>query len=448
MRIIILAAGKGVRMKSKLPKVLHPVCGKPMLLWVIDTVQDLSEHVCVVLGHSAEQIRQVLPPHVEVRIQKEQLGTAHAVMSAQDFIDPNDDVMVLYGDMPLVKKETLMKVVDQHKNDEKYVTIISTTMADPTGYGRIVRDPVGRFLKIVEETEASDQEKMIKEINTGIYVFKGRALLETLPKIKPDNAKGEYYLTDTVCLLEKVGIHRVDDSNQFLGVNDRVQLALAQKLKQREILERLMLDGVTVVDPGSTYVEADVGVGCDTVLYPMTFLLGKTKIGEQCVIGPMTRIENCTVGNRVRIISSDCVGATIEDDVSVGPFARLREGTVLKSNVKIGNFVEVKNSKIGSRSKAQHLTYLGDATVGEDVNIGAGTITCNFDGKRKNPTFIEDEAFIGSNSCLIAPVRIGRGAFVAAGSVITEDVPEWSLAIARSRQTVKPGWVIKKREES
>jgi bifunctional UDP-N-acetylglucosamine pyrophosphorylase/glucosamine-1-phosphate N-acetyltransferase len=448
MRIIILAAGKGVRMKSKLPKVLHPVCGKPMLLWVIDTVQDLSEHVCVVLGHSAEQIRQVLPPHVEVRIQKEQLGTAHAVMSAQDFIDPNDDVMVLYGDMPLVKKETLMKVVDQHKNDENYVTIISTTMADPTGYGRIVRDPVGRFLKIVEETEASDQEKMIKEINTGIYVFKGRALLETLPKIKPDNAKGEYYLTDTVCLLEKVGIHRVDDSNQFLGVNDRVQLALAQKLKQREILERLMLDGVTVVDPGSTYVEADVEVGCDTVLYPMTFLLGKTKIGEQCVIGPMTRIENCTVGNRVRIISSDCVGATIEDDVSVGPFARLREGTVLKSNVKIGNFVEVKNSKIGSRSKAQHLTYLGDATVGEDVNIGAGTITCNFDGKRKNPTFIEDEAFIGSNSCLIAPVRIGRGAFVAAGSVITEDVPEWSLAIARSRQTVKPGWVIKKREES
>jgi bifunctional UDP-N-acetylglucosamine pyrophosphorylase/glucosamine-1-phosphate N-acetyltransferase len=448
MRIIILAAGKGVRMKSKLPKVLHPVCGKPMLLWVIDTVQDLSEHVCVVLGHSAEQIRQVLPPHVEVRIQKEQLGTAHAVMSAQDFIDPNDDVMVLYGDMPLVKKETLMKVVDQHKNDENYVTIISTTMADPTGYGRIVRDPVGRFLKIVEETEASDQEKMIKEINTGIYVFKGRALLETLPKIKPDNAKGEYYLTDSVCLLEKVGIHRVDDSNQFLGVNDRVQLALAQKLKQREILERLMLDGVTVVDPGSTYVEADVEVGCDTVLYPMTFLLGKTKIGEQCVIGPMTRIENCTVGNRVRIISSDCVGATIEDDVSVGPFARLREGTVLKSNVKIGNFVEVKNSKIGSRSKAQHLTYLGDATVGEDVNIGAGTITCNFDGKRKNPTFIEDEAFIGSNSCLIAPVRIGRGAFVAAGSVITEDVPEWSLAIARSRQTVKPGWVIKKREES
>jgi len=448
MRIIILAAGKGVRMKSKLPKVLHPVCGKPMLLWVIDTVHDLSEHICVVLGHSAEQIRQVLPPHVEVRIQKEQLGTAHAVMSAQDFIDPNDDVMVLYGDMPLVKKETLMKVVDQHKNDENYVTIISTTMADPTGYGRIVRDPVGRFLKIVEETEASDQEKMIKEINTGIYVFKGRALLETLPKIKPDNAKGEYYLTDTVCLLEKVGIHRVDDSNQFLGVNDRVQLALAQKLKQREILERLMLDGVTVVDPGSTYVEADVEVGRDTVLYPMSFLLGKTKIGEQCVIGPMTRIENCTVGNRVRIISSDCVGAMIEDDVSVGPFARLREGTVLKSNVKIGNFVEVKNSKIGSRSKAQHLTYLGDATVGEDVNIGAGTITCNFDGKRKNPTFIEDEAFIGSNSCLIAPVRIGRGAFVAAGSVITEDVPEWSLAIARSRQTVKPGWVIKKREES
>jgi len=448
MRIIILAAGKGVRMKSRSPKVLHPVCGKPMLLWVIEAVQGLSERVCVVLGHSAEQVRQVLPSHVEVRIQNEQLGTAHAVMSAQDFINPDEDVMILYGDMPLLKKETLMKVVDQHKNDENCVTIISTTMADPTGYGRIVRDSAGKFLKIVEETEASDEEKMIREINTGIYVFKGRALLETLPRIKPDNTKGEYYLTDAVNMLDRVGIHHVNENEQFFGVNDRVQLAVAQKLKQREILERLMLNGVTVVDPDSTYVEADVEIGCDTVLHPMTFLLGKTKIGEECVIGPMTRIENCSVGNRVRIISSDCVGATIEDDVSVGPFARLREGTVLKSNVKIGNFVEVKNSKIGSRSKAQHLAYLGDATIGEDVNVGAGTITCNFDGKKKNPTFIEDGAFVGSNSCLIAPIKIGKGAFIAAGSVITEDVPEWSLAIARSRQTVKPGWVIKKREES
>lgn len=448
MRVVILAAGKGVRMKSSLPKVLHPVCGKPMLLWVIEIAQKLSEHVCVVLGHAAEQIKQVLPPNIVTRIQQEQLGTAHAVMSAQDFIDPNDDVVILYGDMPLLKDETLKKVVGQHKNDENDVTIVSTLMTDPTGYGRIVRDSSGNFVKIVEETEANEQEKTIKEINTGVYVFKAGALLEALPKVRPNNTKGEYYLTDVVGLMRKVNVYRVDDWKQFLGVNDRVQLAFAQKIKQLEILERLMLNGVTVVDPQNTYVDADVEVGCDTIIYPMTFLLGKTKIGEQCVIGPMTRIENCFVGNRVRIISSDCVGATIEDDVSVGPFARLREGTVLKPNVKIGNFVEVKNSKIGSRSKAQHLSYLGDATIGEDVNIGAGTITCNFDGKRKNPTFIEDEAFIGSNSCLIAPVKIGRGAFVAAGSVITEDVPEWSLAIARCRQVIKPEWVIKKREES
>lgn len=448
VRAMVLAAGKGVRMRSKLPKVLHPICGRAMLLWVLDVARLVSDRVCVVLGHSADMVRKILPPDVEIRVQQEQLGTAHAVMSAQDFIDPDDDVLILYGDMPLVRAETLREVADQHKRDENDVTIVSTMVEDATGYGRIVRDSGGNFVKIVEETDATEEEKKLKEINTGIYVFSGKKLLSVLPRINCDNAKGEYYLTDAVNLMSKVGIHKTGDWEQFLGVNDKVQLALAHRKKRFEILNKLMLQGVTIIDPETTYVDGEVEVGCDTVLYPMTLLIGKTKIGEDCVIGPMTRLENCSIGNRVHIISSDCVGATVEDDVSVGPFARLREGTVLKSGVKIGNFVEVKNSKIGSHSKAQHLTYLGDATVGENVNVGAGTITCNFDGKKKNPTFIDDEAFIGSNCSLIAPVRIGKGAFIAAGSVITEDVPEWSLAIARCKQVVKPGWVIKKREET
>lgn len=448
MRVVVLAAGKGIRMKSKLPKVLHPICGKAMLLWVLDVAKLMSERVCIVLGYSADIVREILPPEIEVRIQQEQLGTAHAVMSAKDFIDPDDDVLILYGDMPLIKVETLRKVANQHKEDENDVTIVSTVMENATGYGRIVRDLKGNFVRIVEEADATDEEKMIREVNTGIYIFKGKQLLSALPKVNCNNAKGEYYLTDVVGMMSKVGVHKSDDWGQFMGINDKVQLAFAQRKKRFEILERLMLQGVTIIDPETTYVDADVEIGCDTILYPMTLLLGKTKIGEDCVIGPMARLENCLIGNRVRVISSDCVGATIEDDVSVGPFARLREGTVLKSGVKIGNFVEVKNSKIGSRSKAQHLAYLGDATVGEDVNVGAGTITCNFDGKRKNPTFIDDGAFVGSNCCLIAPLKIGKGAFIAAGSVITEDVPEWSLAIARCRQVVKPGWVIRKKEET
>ncbi|MEN3007993.1 bifunctional UDP-N-acetylglucosamine diphosphorylase/glucosamine-1-phosphate N-acetyltransferase GlmU [Pseudothermotoga sp.] len=448
MRVVVLAAGKGIRMKSKLPKVLHPICGKAMLLWVLDVAKLMSERVCVVLGYSADTVREILPPGIEVRIQQEQLGTAHAVMSAEDFIDPDDDVLILYGDMPLIKVETLRKVANQHKEDENDVTIVSTVMENATGYGRIVRDLKGDFVRIVEEADAADEEKMIREVNTGIYVFKGKQLLSVLPKVNCNNAKGEYYLTDVVGMMSKVGVHKSDDWEQFIGINDKVQLALAHRKKRFEILERLMLQGVTIIDPETTYVDADVEIGCDTILYPMTLLLGRTKIGEDCVIGPMTKLENCLIGNRVRVINSDCVGATIEDDVSVGPFARLREGTVLKSGVKIGNFVEVKNSKIGSRSKAQHLAYLGDATVGEDVNVGAGTITCNFDGKRKNPTFIDDGAFVGSNCCLIAPLKIGKGAFIAAGSVITEDVPEWSLAIARCRQVVKPGWVIRKKEET
>ncbi len=443
MKTLILAAGMGTRMLSKYPKVTHKVCGKPMINWVIDAAKVVSEEIAVVLGHGAEQVKPLIPDQVRVFFQRQQLGTAHAVMSALDFVRNAETLLILYGDMPLINPETLQKVARCHSEGNHDATIVSADLVDPTGYGRIVRNDKGEFVKIVEEQDAQE-EKSIKEVNTGVYIFNTRKLLEALPKVKPNNKKNEYYLTDVVGFMNKVFVFKATNSEEFLGINNRVQLSQAEGIKRKQILEKLMLSGVTIIDPATTYVEADVVIGMDTVIYPMTIIEGNTTIGEDCVIGPMTRLVNCKVGNRVAVLRSECVGATIHDDVSIGPFSRLREGAVLHQNVKIGNFVEVKNSVIGFGTKAQHLSYLGDATIGKEVNIGAGTITCNFDGKKKNPTHIEDEAFIGSNSCLVAPVTIKKGAFVAAGSVITQDVPEWSLGIARARQENKLGWVLQK----
>jgi len=444
---LLLAAGASTRMKSKYPKVIHPLCGKPMIQWVLDAVSEVTNNVCVVVGHQAERVKEVLPSGVEVAYQLEQLGTAHAVMSAREFLDPSDDVLILYGDMPLVRGETLKRVIQAHRSKDCDVTVVSIESPDPTGYGRIIRDSQGRFVKIVEEFDASEQEKRIKEINTGVYVFKGKKLLEVLPKIKCDNNKKEYYLTDAVGLLEKVNVHKEEEVEDFSGINNRVQLAEAEKIQRMRILRKLMLEGVTIIDPANTYIDGDVKIGKDTVVHPMTFIEGRTIIGEDCIIGPMTRIVDCVIEDSVSVVRSECVGAHIMSGVSVGPFSRLREGTVLHSKVKIGNFVEVKNSKIGSNTKAQHLTYLGDSQIGENVNVGAGTITCNFDGKKKNQTVIEDDVFIGSNTALVAPVRIKKGAFVAAGSTITQEVPEWSLAIARARQENKLNWVLRKKEK-
>ncbi len=444
---LILAAGMSSRMKSKYPKVVHPLCGKPMIQWVLDAVSGITKKVCVVIGYQAQMVKQVLPDDVDIAYQTEQLGTAHAVMSAKHFIDPADDVLILYGDMPLIRQETLQKIVDAHRRGDYDVTVVSVEMDDPTGYGRIVKDDSGKFVKIVEEFDASEQEKKIREINTGVYIFKGSKLLEVLPKINCENRKREYYLTDAVGLLEKVNVYRDENVEDFSGINNRIQLAQVEKIQRKRILERLMLDGVTIVDPLTTYIDASVKIGRDTIVYPMTFIEGETVIGEDCVIGPMTRIVNCVIENQVVVNRSECTGAHIMSGVSVGPFSRLREGTVLYPKVKIGNFVEVKNSTIGSNTKAQHLTYLGDSQIGEDVNVGAGTITCNFDGKKKNQTVIEDQVFIGSNTALVAPVKIKKGSFIAAGSTITQDVPEWSLAIARARQENKLGWVLKKKQK-
>ncbi|KUK22082.1 MAG: bifunctional UDP-N-acetylglucosamine pyrophosphorylase / glucosamine-phosphate N-acetyltransferase [Pseudothermotoga sp.] len=447
MRCIVLAAGMGVRMNSKYAKVTHTVCGKPMIRWILDTVLNLLDKVCVVVGHDADSVKKLLPENVEVVHQSQQLGTGHAVMSARNFIDPADNLLILYGDMPLITEGTIQKIINSHNLSNCDATVVSVEMNDPTGYGRIVRDKSGKFVKIVEESEASNREKAIVEVNTGVYIFNGRKLLEVLPMINCKNKKGEYYLTDVFAFLERVNIYKSERSCEFIGINNRIQLAQAEKFRRQWILEELMIKGVTIVDPETTYIDADVKIGRDSIIYPMSFIHGDTKIGEDCIIGPMTRIIDSYIGDRVTIVRSECKGARIMSDVSVGPFSRLREGTVLCNGVKIGNFVEIKNSEIDQNTKAQHLTYLGDAVVGKSVNIGAGTITCNFDGKRKNQTVIEDEVFIGSNTALVAPVKVEKGAFVAAGSTINRNVPAWSLAIARARQEIKLNWVIDKRKK-
>ncbi|ODN30200.1 bifunctional UDP-N-acetylglucosamine diphosphorylase/glucosamine-1-phosphate N-acetyltransferase GlmU [Fervidobacterium thailandense] len=444
MRVLILAAGLGKRMKSKYPKVVHKILGKPMINWVIDLAKYFGQ-VGVVLGHKADIVKAYVPSDVQIFIQEPQLGTGHAVMCARGFIDPKDDVLILYGDVPLLSVETVGRLVEMHKSSGNEVTVLTFVAEDPTGYGRILRK--GEKIRIVEDKDASEEIRKINEVNSGIYVFSGSFLIENLDKLKNDNAQGEYYLTDLVGLASKTSTVKLDDPTEVLGVNDRAQLAYLESIARQKILKNLMLSGVTIVDPTSTFIGPDVKIGIDTVIHPFTIIEGKTTIGEDCEIGPFTHIVDCTIGNNVKIIRSEAEKSIIHDNVSVGPFARLREGTVLHENVKIGNFVETKKSVIGKNSKAQHLTYLGDATVGEDVNVGAGTITCNYDGYRKHPTYIGDGAFIGSNCSLVAPVKIGKGAITGAGSVITEDVPDDSLAIARARQVVKEGWAKRKREE-
>ncbi|MEJ5256781.1 MAG: bifunctional UDP-N-acetylglucosamine diphosphorylase/glucosamine-1-phosphate N-acetyltransferase GlmU [Fervidobacterium sp.] len=443
MRVLILAAGLGKRMKSKYPKVVHKILGKPMINWVIDLGKRFGE-VGVVVGHKAEIVKGYLPMDVRTYLQEHQLGTGHAVMCAREFIDENDDVLILYGDVPLLKSETIEKLNEIHKSRNADVTVLSFIADDPTGYGRIIRQD-GR-IRIVEHKDASESEKEIKEVNSGIYIFKGNFLLANLDRLNNNNAQGEYYLTDLVGLAQNAEALILDDPIQVSGVNDRIQLAQLESIAKERILNQLMLSGVTIVDPQSTFISPDVVIGMDTVIHPFTIIEGKTTIGEDCEIGPYTRIIDSEIGNKVKVMRSEIEGVKIENNVSVGPFARLREGTVLRENVKIGNFVETKKSIIGKNSKAQHLTYLGDATVGEDVNVGAGTITCNYDGYKKYPTHIKDKAFIGSNSSLVAPVTIGSGAIVGAGSVITEDVPDDSLALGRARQTIKEGWAKQKRE--
>ena len=453
--VLVLAAGKGTRFKSHRVKVLHELIGKPMLSWILEAVSGLEpEKIYVVVGCQKEEVkREINRKDVAFVHQAEQLGTAHAVLAAREAIktDLNKDVLIINGDLPLLRTGTLKPLVEKHKREKNDLTFMSAEMQDPTGFGRLIHGKEGS-VKIVEEREATTEQKKIKEANVGIYVFKANALLKTLPEISNDNKKGEYYLTDAVEILSqkggKIGVFRTESLEEIVGVNDRFELAsAARKLRLRKI-KRLAEEGITFYDPESTWIGADVKIGMDSVVYPSVVIEGKTVIGKECVLSPSVHITDSHIGDGVKILSSTVIQeSTIEDDVRVGPFAHLRTETVLKKGSKVGNFVEMKKTVFGEKSKAGHLSYLGDSIVGKEVNIGAGTITCNYDGKKKHGTVIEDRAFIGSGVELVAPVKVGKNAYIGAGSTITKDVAPYSLAVSRSPQKQRKDWARKRRKD-
>ena len=443
---IILAAGKSTRMRSKLPKMLHPLCGLPMTALVIRACRQAGvARIVVVVGHEAEAVKAGLGGEVEYVLQAQQRGTGDAVRAVQPLLgDWPGAILVLAGDVPLLPGATLARLLAHHQQTGAAATLLTAVLDDPTGYGRVVRDDNQRVRRIVEHRDANEMERAIKEWNPSLYAFDSAALWSSLADIQPVNAQGEFYLTDTIGLLADRGALleavAAEDARDVLGVNNRAELASCAAILRQRLLRGLMLSGVSITDPASVYVDVDVEIGQDTVVEPNTYLLRGTKIGEDCIIGPMARIENSRIGNGVRILASQVVDSDLEDGAKVGPFSNLRPGTHLGKRVKIGDFVEVKNATFHEGAQASHLSYIGDAEVGAGTNIGAGAITCNYDGYRKSRTVIGERAFIGSNSTLIAPVTIGDGAFIAAASAITEDVPDGALGIARTRPTIKDGW--------
>lgn len=447
---IILAAGKGTRMKSALPKVLHKAGGCPMLAHVLRAAKNAgATRNVVVTGFGAAEVEAAFAGQAEFVRQNEQLGTGHAVRQAEGLLaDTQGTVMVLCGDTPLLTGEILQKLCDEHTKSGAKATVLTAVLADSTGYGRIVRAADGSVTKIVEEKDANDQERQIKEVNSGIYCFDIVALFDALKKVTNDNAQGEYYLPDVLKILrdggEKIWATATADAEAILGINSRRQLAVAEKILRRRKNDELMDDGVTIIDPDSTFIDSEVEIGRDTVIYPFTFIEGKTKIGENCEIGPGTRLQNVMMGNNVKGQFGYAHDAVIDDNVNWGQYVHIRPNTHLKNGVKIGNFVEVKNSSVGEGTKLPHLSYIGDSDVGAGVNMGCGTITVNYDGKKKFRTVIGDNAFVGCNSNLVAPVTVEDGAYIGAGSTITKTVPAGNLAIARSRQTNIENWADKR----
>ncbi len=448
---IILAAGEGKRMKSHHAKPLQKACGKTMIDWVLDAAEGAgSKQNIVVVGHCGEELENYLGDRVTFAYQLERLGTGHAVMQGIKPIEKEQGtVMVLCGDTPLITAETLSWAIADHNAAGRAVTVISAEVDNPFGYGRIVREN-GKMVRITEQKDATEQERMIREINSGMYLFDLQKLITALGKIKNDNAQGEYYLTDVIEILLSDGEEAdtcLAQPEEILGVNDRVQLAEADSLLCRRKIRELLTEGVSVISPEMVRVEGPVQVGMDTVLYPGTILEGNTVVGEGCTVGPNTRLKNTTVGDNNDISFSVAVDAKIGSGNIIGPYAYMRPNSVIGNNVKVGDFVEVKNATIGDGTKIAHLTYIGDADVGERVNFGCGTVVVNYDGIKKHRTVIEDDCFIGCNSNLVAPVTVRRGAFTAAGSTITDEVPEDTLAIARARQVNKEGWVSPKKRK-
>ena len=449
VHVVILAAGQGTRMKSSLPKVLHPAAGHSMLEHVLRASDALAPTTTtVVVGHQANDVRQsVLESHRDVQcvLQSPQLGTAHALQQAEALLAGRDGAVVLLsGDVPLLTGATLRSLVETHLSAGAAATVVTAVVERPYGYGRIIRSG-GRIARIVEERDASPTQRLVHEINSGIYAFDAAPLFDALRGVAAGNAQGEYYLTDVVAIYRRrklpVETLIVDDPREVRGVNSRSELAEVSAIMRQKKNEELMAAGVTIVDPASTYIDSDVLIGPDTVIHPGVVIQGQTRIGSACEIQAYVRITDSELADKVTVLNfCVVVGARVAEGAAIGPFAHLRPGTDLGLGAKIGNFVELKKTSLGAGSKASHLSYLGDATIGANVNVGAGTITCNYDGENKHQTVIEDGAFIGSDSQLIAPVRVGRGAYVGAGSSITRDVPPGALGIARGRQENVEGW--------
>lgn len=447
--VIVLAAGQGTRMKSSLHKVLHKVCGKEMINHVIDTIKLAGiENINLVIGSAAEEVRNNTEDReVSYSMQGQQLGTGHAVMCAKDFLQKKQgNVAIFVGDAPLITEETVQRLFQLHETADYAVTVVTSVVDEPQKYGRIIRDDNGNVNKIVEFKDCSKEEIAVKEINSGMYCFKVDLLLEALKEIKNNNAQHEYYLTDAIQILKnkdyKVGALKVSHED-ITAVNSRSELAVVQNIMKRRINKIHMDNGVTIIDPSNTYIDCSVEIGKDTIIYPNNVLEGNTVIGEESIIYPNSRINNSRIYNKVTIQSSVILNSIIGDNTTVGPFAYIRPNSVIGENARIGDFVEIKKSTIGDGTKVSHLTYIGDTEVGEHCNFGCGTVIVNYDGKTKNKTVIGNNVFIGCNSNLISPVELKDNSYIAAGSTITDEVPEGDLAIARSRQTNKPGWVEK-----
>ena len=448
---IILAAGQGTRIKSKLPKVLHKACGKEMVNHVIDTMRAAElDEVNVIIGKGAELVKErTSSRNVSYSLQEEQLGTGHAVMCTKDFLKGKSGVVAIFtGDAPLIKEDTVKNLIETHIKEENFATLLTSVIDNPTGYGRIIREN-NEVDSIVEHKDCSENELKVNEINAGMYCFDIESLLESLDKLSNDNAQGEYYLTDVIGILKsenkKVGA-MITDFEETIGVNSRAELSVVEGILRKRINRKHLDNGVTLIDENSTYIGQDVVIGQDTIIYPNTVLEGKTVIGEDCVIYQNSRLNNAVIGNETTIESSVIIDSKVGDNTTVGPFAYIRPESNIGNHVKIGDFVEIKKSVIGNNTKVSHLTYIGDAEVGEKCNFGCGTVVVNYDGKKKHKTIIGDNAFIGCNTNLVSPVEVENNSYIAAGSTITDTVKEGSLAIARSRQTNIEGWVNRKRK--
>jgi len=443
---LILAAGQGTRFKSEKIKVLHPVMGKPMLQLVVDCLQKLKpEKIYVVVGYQKDEVmREISTPQLSFVHQQKQLGTAHAVLAAKNVLNQEKDVLIINGDSALITSSTLKQLLSFHRREGNTLTLLSAELENPEGFGRLIRSEHD-MVRIVEEQEATSSQRKIKEVNAGVYVLKGKDGIQALSKVTNINRKGEYYLPDVVEILvqqkKKIGAYKTSRTEEIMGVNSRLELAKAVDILRKRKIEQLIKRGVTFYDPQTTWIDLDAKIGGDTIIYSSVIIEGKSKIGNKCQLYPFVHIINSRVGNRVSIFGSSMIEeSVIEDESRIGPFAHLRPKTIIKAGSKVGNFVELKKTVFGPRSKAAHLSYLGDCKVEEEVNIGAGTIVCNYDGRKKHKTHIEAGAFIGSGTELVAPLRIGKKAYIGAGSTITKDVSPEALAVERSKQKEKPGW--------